>query len=81
MALRPHWLSGRSGGSGNRPEVFVNGVPTPGTEVLATLRTEYIREIRYLHPREADIRFGTGRRGAIVVSTIDTKGNATLTPL
>ena len=80
MALRPQWLSGRSGGSGNRPAVFINGVPTPGIETLNTLRTEYIREIRYLQAREADVRFGTGRRGAIVVTTFDTRENPALTP-
>jgi hypothetical protein len=67
--LRPQWLRGRSSHSAP-PSVFVDGVLTPGTQVLAGLSLHHVREIRYLSRTEASVRFGSGNEGgAIVVTT------------
>ena len=68
--LRPQWIGGRSSRSGARPSVFVDGVLTPGTEILTGLPLHQVREIRYLSRSEAIVRFGSGHRGgAIMVTT------------
>lgn len=66
--LRPAWLRIRAG---SRPRVVLNGTPMEGgTEALANFRVGEIRELRYLSPSDATMRFGTGfPAGAILVVT------------
>jgi len=66
--LRPTWLRIRAG---SRPRVVLNGTPMEGgTEALANFRVGEIRELRYLSPADATMRFGTGYpAGAILVVT------------
>lgn len=69
-SLRRQWLSGRSANQIHRPSVFVDGVLTSGTDVLAGLRTERVKEIRFLQAWEAGARYGPGHlAGAIMVTT------------
>lgn len=65
--LRPAWLRLRAG---SLPQVVVDGSPMGGTETLKTYRVGEIRELRYLDPGEATLRFGTGYpAGAVLVLT------------
>lgn len=66
--LRPAWLRVRGGGL---PQLIVDGTPMEGgTETLRTFRVGEIKELRYLDPGDATMRFGTGYpAGAIVVLT------------
>jgi hypothetical protein len=67
--LRPEFLSAaRARGSTDQPAVYVDGVHLGGVEVLHTLATSTIREIRRLTPPEATLRFGPGHSaGAILI--------------
>jgi len=66
--LRPAWLRIRAG---NLPAVVLDGTPLEGgTETLRTYRVGEIRELRYLSPADATMRFGTGYpAGAILIIT------------
>jgi len=61
--LRANWLSGRGT---SRPRVFVDGIDLGGTEVLRNYRLETIREIRFVQPSDATVRFGTGFGGGVI---------------
>lgn len=66
--LRPRWLRIRAGAL---PETVVNGSRIEGqAEALRNYRVGEIRELRYLSPADATLRFGTGYpAGAILVTT------------
>jgi hypothetical protein len=67
LTLRREWFSGRPVNPDGRSAVFIDGVLT-NFEVLASLPTHYVREIRYLTAQEAHTRFGIGQRaGAVMV--------------
>jgi hypothetical protein len=66
--LRPNWLRIRGG---SLPEVVLDNTPLDGgTELLRAYRVGEIKEMRYLDPADATLRFGTGfPAGAIVIVT------------
>ncbi len=69
--LRGHWLRRRGSVSLREPNagqvvVFVNEVRTGGAEALRSIRTEEIREIRYMNAQDATIRYGTGFGGGVI---------------
>lgn len=66
--LRPTWLRIRSG---SLPEVVLDGTPIEGgARALQNIRVGEIRELQYLNPSDATMRFGTGYlAGAILVFT------------
>lgn len=72
-ALRPHWfrVRGRVNFSGAIPiMVYVNGVRMGGIEVLPSISTDVIEEIRYYGASEAQTRFGMNNlQGAIAIRT------------
>jgi len=58
--LRPAFLRARttSSGPGFLPEVFVDGLRKGSTEVLRTISTMEVAEIRYLSVQDATTRYG-----------------------
>ncbi len=64
--LRATWLSGRGS---NRPRVFIDGVDLGGIEVLQNYRIDTVREIRFVPPSDATLRFGTGFGGGVIEVT------------
>jgi hypothetical protein len=64
--LRANWLSGRGA---NRPRVFVDGVDLGGTGVLQNYRIDTVRELRFVAPADATLRFGTGFGGGVIEVT------------
>ena len=66
--LRPNWLRIRGG---SLPEAVLDGTPIEGgARALQNIRVGEIRELRYLNPSDATMRFGTGYpAGAILVFT------------
>jgi hypothetical protein len=61
--LRANWLSGRGG---DAPRVLVDGVNLGGPDVLTRYRIDTVREIRFLEPSDATMRFGTGFGGGAI---------------
>ena len=50
--------------------VFVDGVPRGGLDILRTIPTTLITEIRFVRPPESALRYGQAHRwGAILVTT------------
>lgn len=71
--LRPNWLRTRGRSSiyhENPIMVYVDGNRMGGVEMLSTVATIAIEEIRYYSPSEAHSRFGLNHtNGAIAVTT------------
>jgi len=66
--LRPRWLRIRAGAV---PETVVNGSRIEGqAEALRNYRVGEIRELRYLSPSDATLRFGTGYPAGAILVTI-----------
>jgi outer membrane receptor for ferrienterochelin and colicin len=61
--LRATWLSGRGA---NRPRIFVDGVDLGGLEVLERYRIDSVREVRFVPPADATLRYGTGFGGGVI---------------
>jgi hypothetical protein len=61
--LRGNWLSGRGT---TRPRVFVDGVDLGGVDILQRYRVDDVRELRFVEPSDATIRFGTGFGGGAI---------------
>ena len=61
--LRGTWLSGRGN---SPPRVFVDGVNLGGPDVLRNYRMDSVREIRFIPPSDATLRFGTGFGGGAI---------------
>lgn len=70
---RPHWLRTRGSTSfTNEPAivVYIDGVRSGGTDMLANVAAINIQEIRHYSAREAQFKFGVGHvQGAIEVIT------------
>lgn len=49
------------------PTVYVNDIRMGEIETLRTVPGGDILEIRFLDPRDADFRYGTGHRGGVIV--------------
>lgn len=73
--LRPHWFNpiGHPSGVGGRgpaivekPMVFVNGMRQGEIGVLSNIQADHVLEIRYLEPRDAGLRYGTGYPAGII---------------
>lgn len=83
--LRPQWLTQRASPSVRsdpteptgiavegraEPTVYIDGVRVGHLEVLREMSIEDVGEMRFLSPRDATNRFGTGHTtGAILVTT------------
>ncbi len=72
--LRPNFLKMRGTTSGaaagaTAPVVYLNNVRFGGPEVLHSIYTEQIIEIRYLSPSDATTRFGIGHPGGAILIT------------
>ena len=46
--------------------VFVDGGRTEGLDVLRTIRTSNVKELRFYEPAEANAKFGTGHNGGLI---------------
>lgn len=76
--LRPGWLRIRSepsdlaaqAGASPYPRVHMDGVPLGDISELEQIRTDNVREMRFLSGGEASMRWGTGyTNGVILVTT------------
>lgn len=71
--LRPHWLRVRGPNSFRSPNpimVYVDGNRMGGPEVLSSVPTVNIEEIRFYNAAEAQARFGLNNtNGAIAIRT------------
>ena len=73
--LKPNWLQYRgqavlTGADRETLRVYVDRIFFGEAESLSTLTVRNIQEIRFLDPRQATLRFGTGHTvGAIVITT------------
>jgi ABC-type phosphate transport system substrate-binding protein len=69
--LRPEWLRSRGATSlsnteASLPAVFLNNVRHGNLDVLRSMATSGVREIRYLTGPEATQLFGTGVSGGVI---------------
>lgn len=62
--LRPNWLRGRN--QADAPVVYVDGIRMGGVEVLRTLQTNRLSEIRHRGGPEATTLYGTGVGGGTI---------------
>lgn len=72
--LRPHLLQGRGQTSiqdpgSSMPVVYVNGVRYGSPDVLRSMRSLDLREIRFLSASDATTRYGTGHVGGVIEVT------------
>ena len=73
---RPRWLRGRgpqtftadvrNTTTPGYPKVKVDNLPPMDLESLRDIRVVEIAEIRYMNPRDATLRYGTGFSGGII---------------
>ncbi|MGD2120578.1 MAG: hypothetical protein PVJ76_02485 [Gemmatimonadota bacterium] len=61
--LRANWLTGRGG---SQPRVHVDGVALGGLDILRNYRIQTVREVRFVQPSDATMRFGTGYGGGAI---------------
>ncbi|HET6681461.1 MAG TPA: Plug domain-containing protein [Gemmatimonadaceae bacterium] len=73
--LRPEFLRERPTGFGalQRPTVFINGIRRGGVEILRTISTTTISEIRYLSAPEASSRYGMDVVAGVIDVTVITR--------
>jgi hypothetical protein len=74
--LRPAWLRGRgpqtfttdvsNTTTAGYPKMMVDDLPPRQLEALRDIRVAEIAEIRYINPRDATFRYGTGYSGGII---------------
>ncbi len=74
--LRPRWLRGRgpqtftddpmNTTTAGYPRMMVDDLPPRELEALRDIRIVEIAEIRYINPRDATLRYGTGYSGGII---------------
>ncbi len=72
--LRPHFLSPRGqtsiqDPSSSLPVVYVNGVRYGTPDVLRSLRSMDVQEMRFLSASDATTRYGTGHVGGVIEVT------------
>ena len=72
--LRPHFLSPRGqtsiqDPSSSLPVVYVNGVRYGTQDVLRSLRSMDVQEMRFLSASDATTRYGTGHVGGVIEVT------------
>ncbi|MCK5650284.1 MAG: hypothetical protein KAJ42_02860, partial [Gemmatimonadetes bacterium] len=73
---RPRWLRGRgpqtftddpmNTTTAGYPRMMVDDLPPRELEALRDIRIVEIAEIRYMNPRDATLRYGTGYSGGII---------------
>ena len=69
--LRPTFLRSRDVQTTSHQEVtpvavFVDGGRTEGLDVLRTIRSSTVKELRFYEPAEANAKFGTGHNGGLI---------------
>ena len=77
-SLRPHFLrpvrgsrSITGGGQATVPVLYVDGMKSGDVEGLRSIRAQAVKEVRYLSPSQAGIRYGLGHEaGAILVTLL-----------
>jgi hypothetical protein len=73
--LRPRWMMRNRGvrtfgeGAEAYPKVITDESPPREVEFLLQIRKQTIQEIRYLDPREATFKFGTGYSAGVFLIT------------
>ena len=65
LRLRPEWLRANptwrgTGDARGRASVYTDGIYSGEIDVLRTIPTEVVIDVRYLPPAEARIRYGSG---------------------
>lgn len=73
VRLRPRWLRprGQVSMSGQiLPSVFIGEGERDNFDRLRTLRVAEVRDLRYLNPRDATTRYGTGFPAGIIFVTL-----------
>ncbi|RME02157.1 MAG: hypothetical protein D6814_00125 [Calditrichaeota bacterium] len=72
--LRPNFLKVRgatsSGALSTNPVVYVNNIRFGSIDALRNIYTDQIKEIRYLSPADASLRFGSGHSGGAILITL-----------
>ena len=66
--LRPRWLQLR-GGTDIPPVIFLDGSNMGGPEMLRSIQSSSVREMRYRDGRDATTRYGTGYGGGVIEVT------------
>ncbi len=63
--LRPQWMNRRGG---MEPKVFVDGSPQGmgGLDTMRQYRVDSLREIRFIDPPDATMRWGTGHGAGVI---------------
>lgn len=68
--LRPMWLRTRgtdpSGSSQTMPVVYIDGIRAGELEMLRSIQIEEVDRLRYVNPRDATTRWGTGVAGGVI---------------
>lgn len=69
--LRPTFLRSRDVQTTSHQEVtpvavFVDGGRTEGLDILRTIRSSNVKELRFYEPAEANAKFGTGHNGGLI---------------
>ena len=70
--LRPRWLQARGGGTSGQdyPQVILDGSRFGDINTLSSFQVSDVQELRFMNPRDATTRWGTGfPGGAIVINT------------
>jgi hypothetical protein len=67
--LRPQMLRPRTGAGTQPIRLYIDDVQMNDMNGLATMPPHRIKEIRYLNPRDATTRWGTGHAGGVIVVT------------
>ncbi|MGH2568763.1 MAG: hypothetical protein ACRDGA_10510, partial [Bacteroidota bacterium] len=55
--------------SGRLPTVYVNGLRYGEVDALRRLPVEWVREVRYLNPTDANLELGVGNTGGAIMIT------------
>ncbi len=68
--LRPMWLRTRgtdpTGSSQMMPVVYIDGIRAGELEMLRSIQIEEVDRLRYVNPRDATTRWGTGVAGGVI---------------
>ena len=68
-AMRPQWLDVRPQAGGDPIQVYMDNNRLGGIEVLRSMTTTGIRDVRWLDPSAAQGRYGLNNRGGAIVIT------------
>ncbi len=77
--LRPGWLqpvrgARSSAANANYPYVFLDGVPFGRVDMLNSIDSSVLFEIRFVSPADATTRWGTGFQGGVIALTTKGRG-------